>query len=119
MARPKKAPTDRRDAVLSVRLTAVERAELDRVAGAHGLSVAEFLRRRALDYRLPPLDAEQQHQAEAATALIRLGVNLNQIAKHLNAGRSPVMDSLSALLSRIHSELDALYDPGPGRRPQL
>jgi len=114
MARPRKAPHELRDTALNPRLTTAERARIQQHAAAFGISASEFMRRRALSYRLPAAVAEQQHTAQVATALIRLGVNLNQIAKHMNAGRSAAAEarSLAVLLARIEGELDQLYGPG-------
>jgi hypothetical protein len=108
MARPRIDSKDRRDAVLGIRLSVAERAELEAAAAAHDLTPAEFIRRRSLGYRLPQLAAEQKTLALVGTALIRLGVNLNQIAHHMNAGRSPP-GYLPALIDRINKELDRLY----------
>lgn len=112
MVRPKKTSEERRDDVVGVRLTAQERAELDRFAGYYGLSVSEFMRRRALGYRLPAGEIERRQRAAVMTALMRLGVNLNQIAHHMNAGRgAPAnLSALSALIARIDTEMDRLYD---------
>lgn len=119
MARPKKAPEERRDDLLGVRLTTAERVRIEHAAAALGMTMAEFMRRRSLGYRLPANLAAQQDTARAATALIRLGVNLNQIARHMNAGRG-APPHLAALLDRIHGELDRLYGPGDnGNGPVL
>lgn len=118
MARPKKAPDERRGDQLNMRLTAAEHAELERRASAYGLTVAEFTRRAALGYRMPSHVAEQQGQALVATALIRLGVNLNQLARAANAGRL-LPHSVAELTERINEELDRLYDRGDRRRPEL
>ena len=119
MARPKKDPAERRDELLPVRLTAGERAELERTAGAHGLTVAEFMRRRSLGYRLPPLDAEYQAMASLAAALMPLGVNLNQLARAANAGRL-LPYSVEELAGRITELLDRFYGSGAdGGRAQL
>jgi hypothetical protein len=117
MARPKKAPQDKRDESLNPRLTATERARIEAAARLYGLSASDFMRRRALGHRLPASLAEKHREAATATALIRLGVNLNQIAKHVNAGRSAPMGGLADLINRINAELDKIYDPGAGRRP--
>lgn len=117
MARPKKPATDLRSDTLGVRLTVSERQELDRAAAALGLTAAEFVRRRSLGYRLPAEVARQRHTTLLATALLRLGVNLNQIAHRLNAGGRET-GTLLPLLARIRAELDKLDDPGAdGRRP--
>jgi hypothetical protein len=122
MARPKKAPEDRRDEALNPRLTMGERAEIERNAAALGLSPSEFMRRRALGYRLPGNVAAQQATASLGAAFNRLGVNLNQIARQLNVGRSPseVEANLVLLIDRINAEMDRMYGPGGnGRGPQL
>ena len=122
MARPKKAPEDRRDDMVGVRLTTAERAELERAAAAFGVSPAEFARRRALGYRLPANIAEQRQTASLGAAFNRLGVNMNQIAHQLNAGADPsrVERELQALIVRVNAELDRIYGPGDnGGGPQL
>jgi hypothetical protein len=120
MARPKKAPEERRDDQLGLRLTTAERVEIEQHAAALGISPAEFARRRSLGYRLPAASvAEQRHTARLAVALLRIGVNLNQIAHHMNAGRGAPPD-LSALIARIEAILDDIYGPGDnGGRAQL
>lgn len=111
MARPKKAPEERRDGQLKLRLTARERAALDTAAAAYGLTAAEYMRRRSLGERLPATSAATRQTAVLATALLRIGVNLNQIAHRMNAGRA-APDYLPALIARIDAELDRLYGPG-------
>jgi Bacterial mobilisation protein (MobC) len=52
-------------------------------------------------------------------ALLRIGVNLNQIAHHMNAGRG-APPGLSALIERVDALLDDIYGPGDnGGRAQL
>ena len=82
----------RRSDTLGVRLTVIERARLDELAALHGLTATEFMRRRSLGYRLPSPLAEQRGQAVMATALLRIGVNLNQLTRHVNAGSLPPAD---------------------------
>ena len=119
MARPKKAPEERRDDQLNVRLTAAEHAELARRAAALGLTVAEFTRRRALGYRMPPTAAEHQATANLAAALMPIGVNLNQLTRAANAGRL-LPHSVAELTGRIMTLLDGFYGPGTDRkRPVL
>src|SRR5947209_1967370 len=65
---------------------------------------AEFARRRSLSYRLPAASvAEQRHTARLAVALLRIGVNLNQLTHRANAGREPPPDYLRALADRINA----------------
>ncbi len=122
MARPRKAPEERRDDQLNPRLTGAERAEIERNAAALGISPPEFMRRRTLGYRLPEAAAAHQARASLGAAFNRLGVNLNQIARHLNAGGEPpaVRRALQDLMARINAEMDKLYGPGSnGGGPQL
>jgi hypothetical protein len=119
MARPRKAPEERRVNGPNPRMTTAEKAEVEQYAAILGISPSEFMRRRSLSYRLPVALAVQRHVAALAVALLRLGVNLNQIARHMNAGRGPPPD-LSALIARIDALLDDIYGPGDnGGRAQL
>jgi hypothetical protein len=111
MARPKKAPEEKREDRLNSRLTTAERVEIESNAAILGVSPSEFVRSRALGYRLPASLALQRHVAALAVALLRLGINLNQIARHMNAGRGAPPD-LSALIARIDAILDDIYGPG-------
>lgn len=112
MARPKKTTDERRDDQLKTRLTTAERVEIERNASLLGVSPAEFMRRRALGYRLPVALVEQRQRALLATALLRVGVNLNQLTRHVNAGNLPPLDLLRAVLVRINVMLDEIYGPG-------
>jgi Bacterial mobilisation protein (MobC) len=76
------------------------------------LTAAEFMRRRSLGYRLPDAVAEQRHIAALATALLRIGVNLNQLTHHVNAGSLPPSDLLQGVLGRINALLDQIYGSG-------
>jgi len=111
MARPRKAPEEKREDRLNPRLTTTERVEIEQHAAILGISPSEFMRSRSLSYRLPASLAVQRHVAALAVALLRLGVNLNQIARHMNAGRGAPPD-LSALIARIEAILDDIYGPG-------
>jgi hypothetical protein len=111
MARPKKAPEEKREDRLNPRLTTAERAEIEQSAAILGISPSEFVRRRSLGYRLPAVLAVQRQAAAQAVALLRIGVNLNQIARHMNAGREAPPD-LSALIARVDGLLDQIYGPG-------
>lgn len=119
MARPKKDPEERRDAPYPIRFTPAERAALERSAAAHGITLAEFVRRRSLGYRLPPLAPEHQAIASLAAALIPIGNNLNQLARAANAGRL-LPHSVEQLAGEIRTLLEGLYGSGAdGRRAQL
>src|SRR5437762_3272435 len=98
MGRPKKAPEERREDGPNPRMTVAEKAEVEQHAAILGISPSEFMRSRSLGYRLPAALAVQRHVAARAVALLRLGVNLNQIAYRMNKGRGSPPD-LSALIA--------------------
>ena len=108
MARPKKAPAERRDHQFKVRTTAAEHAELADAAGRRGLNASEFMGRLFFDRRLPLAVADQQAQADLLIELNRHGVNLNQFTRAVNAGRLPSLDVLRTVLARHNALLDRL-----------
>ena len=118
MARPKKTPEELRTEMMGVRLTMAEHVEIERDAFLFGISPAEFTRRRTLGYRMPAPLAVQRAQARFGSILNRLAVNLNQIARHMNAGRG-APPYLSALIARINAILDKIYGPDDHSRNQL
>ena len=114
MGRPKKSPEQRRDVQTTVLLTMTERAELEARASSVGLTLSEFVRRRTLGIPLPPQSADRQTRDKLATSLLRIGVNLNQITKHMNAGRHAPPE-LSSLIATIDTHLKILTHHEPSR----
>ncbi|MEL7087318.1 MAG: plasmid mobilization relaxosome protein MobC [Planctomycetota bacterium] len=96
--RPKKADGETRH-VVPTRMTIAEHNHARDMARQAGLSLSEYLRRRALGepitVRQGKTDARLIHELNA------IGVNLNQIARNVNS------DRLGAPGSRL-SDLDAL-----------
>jgi hypothetical protein len=119
MGRPRKAPEERRENGPNPRFTTAEKVEIAQHADLLGVSQSDFIRRRTLGYRLPVALAVQRHVAAVAVALLRIGVNLNQIARRMNEGRGAPPELL-ALIARINALLDQIYGPGDnGMRTQL
>lgn len=114
MGRPKKSPDELRDEPLHVMLTSQERAELEQRASTYGVTVSEFVRRQTLGRPLPATAAEQTTRAALATALLRIGVNLNQITRHMNAGRYAPYH-LPELITDIRGHIDRLTRHDAGR----
>jgi len=111
MGRPTKAPEERRGNGPNPRFTTAEKVEIADHAAILGVSPSDFIRRRTLGYRLPVALALQRHVAACAVALLRIGINLNQIAYRMNkGGRAP--PELLALIARIDALLDDIYGPG-------
>ena len=105
MSRPTKHPDEQRSVRLTVRYTAAERVFLEEQSAAAGTAVSDLIRRRSLGLAVQPRRA----RADAAllVELNAVGVNLNQIARNLNASRSLRMDTevvlneLRGLMARV------------------
>ncbi|WP_262300147.1 plasmid mobilization protein [Microvirga sesbaniae] len=98
--RPALPPHLKRTGKISFTPTPDERAAIESRADAAGLSVADFVRLAALGR---PLTVHQHRELSPADryALQRIGVNLNQIAKHMNAGRSPDGQAVAAAVADL------------------
>ena len=117
MARPKKPDHERRDHNAKVRLSSPELAQIEHSASMAGMTIADFFRSRALGHRIKSSTQIDREQMDTATvALLRLGVNLNQLTKHVNAGRPVPSVELADLITRINVAMDAL-DESRSDRP--
>lgn len=121
MARPKKDPTDRRTEQVSVRLSPLELARLQDKADQSRQTITAFVRASAMGKPVTVRQASPD-DFELRQELRRIGVNLNQIAKALNARQ----EALPASLVTACEKLDTLFDrmlshgaEGHERRPQL
>ena len=110
-----KAPTSRRPAPLSLRLTPEERLQLERDAA--GLSLAAYIKSRLFDGLAGPVRSRgkfpvRDHQA-ISTVLGKLGHsrianNLNQIARAANVGALDVTPEIEAELREAAAEVIAI-----------
>ena len=119
MARPRMAPEDKRSMRVNVRVSASEAAALQQKAEAAGMNVHAFTRAAALGRRLPAASAGAT-DFETRHELRRIGTNLNQIAKAMNAGRDSLPHSLELACTQLTALLDRMMDDGPQgheRRP--
>lgn len=105
-----KPKTDTRTALVKLRVTPAEKEAITAKADAQGQTVTDFIRQRALDYRLrqTPLEKERVRQ------LARIGANLNQLARWANIHKShaETIDVLAALVS-LERELKEADAPPP------
>ena len=85
MARPKKQDGEKRSDTARFRVTVAEREYIRTQARAAGLPEAEYLRRRALGYAVPPARSNQPNPA-LISELNRIGVNVNQLARATHRG---------------------------------
>ena len=96
---------ERRSAWIKMRVTPDEKKLIESKASAQGQTVTDFLRQRALDYRLrqSPLEKERIRQ------LARIGSNINQIARWANTYKKraeavEVITRLILLERELHEE---------------
>jgi hypothetical protein len=117
MARPKKQQQEARTVRFNLRFSPGEWSEVEPKAATAGLMPAEFCRLAVLGQPTPaatsPALSPGVAPASAApagvahiVALNRVGVNLNQIARALNAGMGVVPTELEDTLSRVNQLLD-------------
>ena len=100
---------ERRSAWIKMRVTPDEKKLIESKASAQGQTVTDFLRQRALDYRLriSPLEKERIRQ------LARIGSNMNQIARWANTYKKraeavEVITRLILLERELHEEENEL-----------
>ncbi|WP_226562508.1 plasmid mobilization protein [Salipiger thiooxidans] len=104
MARPKKAPGDKRDLRVAFRLSAPDAEALGARAKAAGLSVGAYARMMALRGKVQVVTRPEPDFA-LLDQLRRIGVNLNQLAReqHRRGGHDP--DYLRSLCEQIETML--------------
>ena len=92
-----KSKKDIRTAWIKLRVTSAEKEAITDKAHAQGQTVTDFIRQRALDYRLRQTYLEKEHVRQLA----RIGANLNQLARWANIykGRVETLEVLTVLVS--------------------
>lgn len=103
--RPKKPEEERRTLTHGLRLSPKEKEELEARADRAGLSLSEYLRRKALGKPV-----KTKVDGKALKELNRIGVNLNQLARAANRGdllldgqAKEAIQELRALIEKIDS----------------
>jgi response regulator of citrate/malate metabolism len=99
--------SENRSAWIKLRVTHAEKEIVAAKAEAQGQTVADFLRQRALDYRLRQTPLEKERLRHFA----RMGSNLNQLAKWVNVhkSRAEALDVLISLAS-FERELKSIME---------
>lgn len=87
----------KRDRIIRFRVSPEEKAAILEKASVQSQTLADFLRQRALNYRL----RKSQDEKERIRQLARIGNNLNQLARWANTykDRAEAMAILAALVS--------------------
>ena len=111
--RPRRAPDEARSVSLPpIRLTIAERGAIEAEAARAGLPLSDYARRVLLGHRVKA--APTGGDAATLVELNRLGVNLNQIARQLNARGAPAPSRLEALVATIRAAVDRLAGTDAG-----
>ncbi len=105
--RPKLSDDERRCEQTKIRLTIAEKIYLQEQADHADLSLAEFVRRRALSLSVAP--SQTKIDAKLIYEFNAIGVNLNQLTRNQHTGRqgvndldwSLVQDQLQEVLKKI------------------
>ena len=92
-----KENSESRTAWIKLRVAPTEKDAITAKAKAQGQTVTDFIRQRAMDYRLRQTPLEKEHIRQLA----RIGANLNQLARWANTYkcRAETIRVLAALLS--------------------
>ncbi len=107
MARPRLDAGERRTRTIGVRVTEAQAAELaERAAGAR-LSMAAYMRHRSLGQPVR-VTTERRLALAERVELTRIGVNLNQVAKALNAGSAAAPAGTREAVERVGELVAAL-----------
>jgi len=98
-----------------LRVTEKEKAEFTAKAAAAGVALSEYLRKAALQ-----IGVVHKYDQAAVHQFRKIGVNLNQIAYHLNSERhlgQPVGNDVLVALRRCLVKLERELDTRPRKQP--
>ena len=110
MARPTLPSAERRDDRLpNLRVTAAERAEIERRAEEAGLTLVEYCRHAIFKTKIPPRRASVDQAL--LVELNRIGVNLNQIAHAVNSDRA-LSPAFPVVVEEIRTALSTVLADG-------
>jgi uncharacterized phage-associated protein len=105
MGRPALQEDEKRVIQVNIRLTREESEKLLTYAEASGLSPSNWLRQKAFTGRFPAIKLSPVN-ASLYRELHKIGVNLNQATRQLNAGRlSTVYLSILTALMKMQREI--------------
>jgi len=115
MARPKSDPAKRRSESVRVSLSPVEITQITDKAARANTNVTAFVRAAALGKSVS-VTQSQAVDFETRQELRRIGQNLNQIAKALNAGRNELPASLELACTQLNHLFDQWLPHGSPRQ---
>lgn len=90
---------------INFRVSEQEYQRLEQMANKVGMSVPMFCKKKAQGAKMKSPLIDRQGALKIASELRRIGVNANQIAKHLNSGGNASEGQINAL----HKELNDIW----------
>lgn len=107
IARPQLSLAHKRSEILQIRVSPIERAKIEAKADQASMVMSEYLRGVALK---PKLKITQRRDVDFETRqeLRSIGVNMNQIAKALNAKQEALPSSLVKATDQLHAIFDVI-----------
>jgi len=93
---------------INFRVTDEEYQKIEQLANDTGMTVPMFCKTRAQNIEIAAPKINKESAAEIAQELRRIGVNINQIAKHLNSGEGR-STSLLDVFRGIEKEVGAIW----------
>lgn len=120
MARPKKPPHELHTETVRVPLRAVDLARLQSKADKAETTITDFVRASALGKKLTVVQSTAP-DFDTVEQLRRIGVNLNQIAKAMNAQQTMQPSELVSVCAKLETLLSRwMFDDTPHHdRPKL
>lgn len=109
MGRPEKTKADALTSRVAFRVTEAERFQIEAAAAAAGVSVSDYARALVATAR-PPRASRDKIAASVLAELNRVGVNLNQIARHLNRNPAGVPAALSDAIAEVRAAVERLAE---------
>lgn len=117
MGRPAVNEEEKRIVQVNIRLTVAENERVANSAEASAMTPANRIRQKIFTGKFPQVKVSPV-TAAMYRELHKIGVNLNQIAKHMNAGRQPNFIGVITELSRQQTAIlqYLIHDSRPGER---
>ena len=122
MARPRIDDALRRSEQLGIRLTQAEQIAVRAAAKRAGMSPVDWVRQVALEAAAAPSPGPTADERDRRKRwlsmwrqLVRVGVNLNQVARQLNAGDPVAGDAVRRALDEVREVIDtelSRWSPG-------
>ncbi|WP_121811980.1 plasmid mobilization protein [Mucilaginibacter kameinonensis] len=117
MGRPAANEEDKRIVQVNIRLTISENERVTTCAEASAMTPANWIRQKIFTGKFPQVKVSPV-TAAMYRELHKIGVNLNQIARQMNAGKQPNFIGVISELGRQQTSIlkHLIHDSRPGKR---